>query len=82
MLPVLERQPGLDEMIEGKYYFILHAPRQSGKTTLLQFYTNQIICLDINGKAVRPVLGMPGNGVSCTVQVITAPASYPTIYKN
>ncbi|MDR1607464.1 MAG: ATP-binding protein, partial [Deltaproteobacteria bacterium] len=35
MLPVLPRQSDVDEMIEGKYYFILHAPRQSGKTTYL-----------------------------------------------
>jgi hypothetical protein len=35
MLPALPRQSDVDEMIEGKYYFVLHAPRQSGKTTYL-----------------------------------------------
>jgi hypothetical protein len=29
-------------MIEDKFYFILHAPRQSGKTTFLKFLTNKI----------------------------------------
>jgi hypothetical protein len=42
MLPVLPRLPVVDDMIEGKYYFILHAPRQSGKTTFLKFLTKKI----------------------------------------
>jgi hypothetical protein len=42
MLPVLTRQSDVDKMIEGKYYFILHAPRQSGKTTFLEAQTDKI----------------------------------------
>jgi hypothetical protein len=42
MLPVLSRIPEFDDMIEGKYYFIVHAPRQSGKTTFLQTQTEKI----------------------------------------
>ncbi|MDR1872585.1 MAG: AAA-like domain-containing protein [Deltaproteobacteria bacterium] len=42
MLPVLSRVTNVDDMIEGEFYFILHAPRQSGKTTYLQFLTNKI----------------------------------------
>jgi hypothetical protein len=42
MLPVLPRLPSVDEMIEGKFYFILHAPRQSGKTTFLDVLTDKI----------------------------------------
>jgi hypothetical protein len=42
MLPVLPRIPDIDGLIEGKYYFIIHAPRQSGKTTYLQILTNKI----------------------------------------
>jgi hypothetical protein len=45
MLPVLARQPEVDEMIEGEFYFILHAPRQSGKTTYLQ-----TLCQSINSE--------------------------------
>ncbi|MDR1298261.1 MAG: ATP-binding protein, partial [Deltaproteobacteria bacterium] len=42
MLPVLPRVPVVGEMIEAKQYFILHAPRQSGKTTYLQFLAAKI----------------------------------------
>ncbi|MDR3135269.1 MAG: AAA-like domain-containing protein [Deltaproteobacteria bacterium] len=42
MLPVLPRLPDVDDMIEGEFYFILHAPRQSGKTTFLDFLTEKI----------------------------------------
>ena len=42
MLPVLPRIPDIDEMIKGKYYFTIHAPRQSGKTTFLNFLTEKI----------------------------------------
>jgi hypothetical protein len=35
MLPVLPRQTEVEMMIQGEFYFILHAPRQSGKTTYL-----------------------------------------------
>jgi hypothetical protein len=44
MLPALPRLPDVNDMIEGKYYFVLHAPRQSGKTTCLVELTEQIIC--------------------------------------
>ncbi|MDR1871827.1 MAG: AAA-like domain-containing protein [Deltaproteobacteria bacterium] len=42
MLPTLARQPKIDSLIEGKRYFILHAPRQSGKTTFLEALTDKI----------------------------------------
>jgi hypothetical protein len=42
MLPVLPRLPGIGKMIERENYFILHAPRQSGKTTYLKFLTDKI----------------------------------------
>jgi hypothetical protein len=42
MLPVISRIPEADKMIEGSFYFIIHAPWQSGKTTFLQFLTKQI----------------------------------------
>ena len=33
-LPPLERLPAdVEELVHGKFYFVLHAPRQSGKTT-------------------------------------------------
>ncbi|MDR1035529.1 MAG: ATP-binding protein, partial [Deltaproteobacteria bacterium] len=42
MLPALPRLPDVNDMIEGKYYFVLHAPRQSGKTTCVRELTRQI----------------------------------------
>ncbi|MDR0615053.1 MAG: hypothetical protein LBF82_03755 [Lactobacillales bacterium] len=42
MLPVLPRLPGVDEMLANENYFILHAPRQSGKTTFLQALVKKI----------------------------------------
>jgi hypothetical protein len=42
ILPVLPRIPDVTDMITGEFYFILHAPRQSGKTTFLQALTDKI----------------------------------------
>ncbi|MDR1166567.1 MAG: hypothetical protein LBO66_12015 [Deltaproteobacteria bacterium] len=41
-LPVLPRLDGVHELIEKKLYFVLHAPRQSGKTTYFKFLTDAI----------------------------------------
>jgi type II secretory pathway predicted ATPase ExeA len=42
MLPVLPRLPLVDDMIASKSYFILHAPRQSGKTTFIKAFAEKI----------------------------------------
>jgi hypothetical protein len=42
MLPVLPRIPDVTDLIEDEFYFILHAPRQSGKSTYLDFLTDKI----------------------------------------
>ncbi len=36
MLPPEQRSPGLRQLIEQKLYFVVHAPRQTGKTTSLR----------------------------------------------
>jgi hypothetical protein len=36
MLPPLDRLPGVMRLVEEGNYFVLHAPRQSGKTTAIQ----------------------------------------------
>src|SRR5436305_6795394 len=36
LLPPERRLPGVPELIERKLYFVIHDPRQSGKTTLVQ----------------------------------------------
>ncbi|MDR1314057.1 MAG: ATP-binding protein, partial [Deltaproteobacteria bacterium] len=42
MLPALPRLPDVSGLIEGQSYFVIHAPRQSGKTTCLNELTNKI----------------------------------------
>jgi type II secretory pathway predicted ATPase ExeA len=42
MLQALVRQTKVQQLIEDKQYFVLHAPRQSGKTTFLQAMTDEI----------------------------------------
>jgi AAA+ ATPase superfamily predicted ATPase len=36
MLPPEKRLPSLRQLIEREHYFVLHAPRQSGKTTVVR----------------------------------------------
>ncbi|MDR1314455.1 MAG: ATP-binding protein [Deltaproteobacteria bacterium] len=42
MLPALPRLPVVSGLIEGESYFVIHAPRQSGKTTCLNELTKKI----------------------------------------
>ena len=42
MLPALDRLPGIREFVAGGNYFVVHAPRQTGKTTALQALVQEI----------------------------------------
>ncbi|MDR1079838.1 MAG: ATP-binding protein [Deltaproteobacteria bacterium] len=42
MIPPLPRLPDVNNLIDDKFYFVLHAPRQSGKTTCLEALTEKI----------------------------------------
>ena len=42
MLPPERRLPGLRRLIEQKLYFVVHAPRQSGKTTCLRSFAQSL----------------------------------------
>ena len=42
MLPALERLPGIERIVEQRSYFVLHAARQSGKTTMLMALVDEI----------------------------------------
>ena len=42
MLPALERLPGIMRIVEQRSYFVLHAARQSGKTTALKALASEI----------------------------------------
>jgi hypothetical protein len=42
MLPAQDQCPGVLDLIAQKHYFVIHAARQSGKTTLLQELADQL----------------------------------------
>ena len=42
MLPALDRLPGIRELVAGGNYFVIHAPRQTGKTTALQALVREV----------------------------------------
>ena len=42
MFPALERLPGITRIVEQRGYFVLHAARQSGKTTALKALVREI----------------------------------------
>ena len=42
MMPALDRLPGIRELVADGNYFVVHAPRQSGKTTALQALVHEI----------------------------------------
>ena len=51
MLPALDRLPGVRRLVDRKQYFVLHAPRQTGKTTALK-----ALVREINAKGERVAL--------------------------
>ena len=55
MLPPDRRFPGLREVIEGRSYFVIHAPRQCGKTTALMALARE---LTASGRFTSVVLSM------------------------
>ena len=42
MMPALDRLPGIRELVADGNYFVVHAPRQTGKTTALQALVSEI----------------------------------------
>ena len=42
MMPALDRLPGVRELVAGGNYFVVHAPRQTGKTTALKALAREI----------------------------------------
>ncbi len=63
-LPVLERLPNVRDLIDNRLYFVVHAPRQVGKTTTLSTLAQE---LTAEGKytavlmSVETGAGLPGN---------------------
>ena len=42
MLPALDRMPEIRRLVEQETYFVIHAPRQTGKTTALKALVREI----------------------------------------
>ena len=42
MMPALDRLPGIRELVANGSYFVVHAPRQTGKTTALQALVQEV----------------------------------------
>ncbi|NJP06166.1 MAG: hypothetical protein HC837_11375 [Chloroflexaceae bacterium] len=42
MLPSIERLPMVQQLIERQLYFMLHAPRQTGKTTVFETLAQEL----------------------------------------
>ena len=42
MMPALDRLPRVRELVAGGDYFVVHAPRQTGKTTALKALVREI----------------------------------------
>jgi len=42
MLPPLRRLPDVRELVDGRSYFVVHAPRQTGKTTAILALANEL----------------------------------------
>ena len=59
MLPALRRLPEVDRLIEQQGYFVVHAPRQTGKTTALQALARE---LTAEGKHVAVLVSMEMGG--------------------
>ena len=51
MMPALERMPEIRRLVERDMYFVIHAPRQTGKTTAVQ-----ALAREINAKGERVAL--------------------------
>ena len=42
MLPALDRMPEIRRLVEREMYFVVHAPRQTGKTTTVKALVREI----------------------------------------
>ena len=74
MLPATERLPEVMGLVRRKLYFVIHAPRQSGKTTALK----QLV-RDINGSGERVAMYCSLETLQNVTDVTTAMRSVETL---
>ena len=46
MLPALDRLPEIRRLVSRRQYFVIHAPRQTGKTTAIKAFVREINAKD------------------------------------
>lgn len=80
MLPPTERLPAIGELIDRALYFVLHAPRQSGKTTLVRSLAHSLAsqgryaALYANCETAQPAGADLERGVSALLETLAAQA--------
>ena len=69
MLPALDRLPGIRELVAGGNYFVIHAPRQTGKTTTLKALVHEInaggdmYAFYCTLEAIQKLMAVPENAI-------------------
>ena len=74
MLPATARLPEVEALIRREQYFVIHAPRQSGKTTALKQFVR-----DINGSGERVAMYCSLEALQNVTDVETAMHSVETL---
>ncbi len=64
MLPALERLPSVERLILQRGYFVIHAPRQTGKTTAMLALAQQ---LTVQGKYAAVMVSAETGARVCAV---------------
>jgi hypothetical protein len=86
LIPTLQRCPEIDRLIETKQYFVIHAARQSGKTTLLnalEFEINKNGSLAALYCSLETVQGItdPRDGIPAVVRSILNQLEWHPLFK-
>jgi hypothetical protein len=87
MLPALQRNPEIQSLIDKKQYFVIHAARQTGKTTLLKSLVKQ---LNDQGTyyalycSLETIQGIndPKEGIPAIVRSLNASLEFRKIFQN
>lgn len=80
MLAPETRLPGIRELIDRQHYFVLHAPRQSGKTTLVRTLAGTLLeegrytVVYASCETAQTAGSDLERGVSAVIQALAAPA--------
>lgn len=78
MLPATERLPEVERLVEQQQYFVLHAPRQTGKTTAMLEFGRQLTAsgrytaVIVRRKSAPPLPTIPARpSLLCSMRGVT-----------